>query len=117
MGILLDAAAGLLLETGAPGATIEDFGDALWWSGALMTTVGSEIYPVTAGGRVLGFVLMLYAVGIFSYFIASIASVLVGIDAGQGSPSTDRRDGGVRLSEEEIEALRGILGRADRAQR
>ena len=60
---------------------------------------------------------MLYAVGIFSYFIASIASILVGIDAGQGPSRTDRGDGGVRLSEKEIEALRGILGRADRAQR
>ena len=117
MVILLGAAAGLLLEGGATGATIEDFGDALWWSGALVTTVGSEIYPVTTGGRVLGFVLMLYAVGIFSYFIASIASVLVGIDAGRGSPGADPGDDGVRLSEEEIEALRGILGRADRAQR
>jgi voltage-gated potassium channel len=117
MVILLGAAAGLLLETGARAATIKDFGDALWWSGALVTTVGSEVYPVTAGGRALGFALMLYAVGIFSYFIASIASVLVGIDAGRGSPGTDRGDGGVRLSEEEIEALREILGRADRAQR
>src|SRR3712207_8947443 len=61
--ILLGAAAGLLLEADAPAAPIKDFGDALWWSGALVTTVGSEIYPVTAGGRVLGFVLMLYAVG------------------------------------------------------
>src|SRR3712207_6190517 len=51
--ILLGAAAGLLLEADAPAAPIKDFGDALWWSGALVTTVGSEIYPVTAGGRVL----------------------------------------------------------------
>ena len=83
MVILLGAAAGLLLEDGASTATIEDFGDALWWSGALVTTVGSELYPVTAGGRVLGFALMLYAVGIFSYFIAPMASVLVGLNAGQ----------------------------------
>jgi voltage-gated potassium channel len=115
--ILIGASAGLVLEADARGSTIKDFGDALWWSGALVTTVGSEVYPVIAAGRVLGFVLMLYAVGIFSYFIASIASVLVGMDAGQGSLGTERGDEGVRLSEEEIEALRGILGRADRAQR
>ena len=76
MVILLGAAAGLLLQIGAPGATIEDFGDALWWSGALGTTVGSKIYPATTGGRVLGFVLMLHGVGIFSCSIASVASVL-----------------------------------------
>lgn len=78
--ILLGAAAGLLLESGAPESTIVDFGDALWWSGALATTVGSELYPVTAAGRVLGFSRMLYAVGILSYFIAS---VLVGLDSRQ----------------------------------
>ncbi len=109
--ILLGAAAGLLLEADAPAATIEDFGDALWWSGALVTTVGSEIYPVTAGGRVLGFVLMLYAVGIFSYFIASIASVLVGMDSQQPSEEPRQGDAGLRLDAEETATLRRILDR------
>jgi len=115
--VLIGASAGLVLEADARASTITDFGDALWWSGALVTTVGSELYPVTAGGRVLGFTLMLYAVGIFSYFIASIASVLVGLDAGQGTPETDQEGDRVALSEKEVEALRGILGRADRADR
>jgi voltage-gated potassium channel len=69
MVILIGAALGFLLEAGAPGARVQDFGDALWWSAALVTTVSSELYPVTAAGRVLGFVLMLYAIGIFTYFI------------------------------------------------
>ena len=112
MVVLLGAAAGLLLEAGAPEATIEDFGDALWWSGALVTTVGSEIYPVTTGGRVLGFLLMLYAVGIFSYFIASIASVLVGIDSESPPEGAGRDAGGVRLDAEETATLRRILDRA-----
>jgi voltage-gated potassium channel len=109
--VLLGAAAGLLLEAGAPGAPIEGFGDALWWSAALVTTVGSEIYPVTAGGRVLGILLMLYAVGIFSYFIASIASVLVGLDARQGPEEDRREEEGVRLDTREVETLRRILDR------
>ena len=112
--ILIGASAGLVLEADARDATIENFGDALWWSGALVTTVGSELYPVTAGGRVLGFALMLYAVGIFSYFIASIASVLVGLDAGQRTQKRGRQEDGVTLSEEELETLRGILDRAQR---
>ena len=112
MVILLGAAAGLLLEDGASTATIEDFGDALWWSGALVTTVGSELYPVTADGRVLGFALMLYAVGIFSYFIASIASVLVGVDSQNPPEKTGREGGGVRLDAEETATLRRILDRA-----
>ena len=111
--ILLGAAAGLLLESEAPGATIEDFGDALWWSGALVTTVSSELYPVTAAGRVLGFCLMLYAVGIFSYFIASIASVLVGVDSQRSSEKPEPGQGGLRLDAEEKATLRRILDRVD----
>ena len=106
--ILLGAAAGLLLESGAPESTIVDFGDALWWSGALATTVGSELYPVTAAGRVLGFSRMLYAVGILSYFIAS---VLVGLDFPAAGREARNGAGDIRLDAEEKAALRRILDR------
>ena len=113
--VLIGAAAGYALEAGAPGATISGFGDALWWSAALVTTVGSELYPVTATGRVLGIFLMLYAVGVFSYFIASIASVLVGLDAQQQAPQEPDTELGidVRLSQDEVRALRRVLEKAD----
>ncbi len=115
--VLIGAAAGYALEAGAPGAPITGFGDALWWSAALVTTVGSELYSVTALGRVLGIFLMLYAVGIFSYFIASIASVLVGLDAQQQAPKepTAKGDDGVHLSRDEIEALRSVLKKAGKS--
>ena len=98
------------MEAGAPGARIQDFGDALWWSGALVTTVSSELYPVTAAGRVLGFLLMLYAIGIFTYFIGSVSSVLVALDA---RPAPKPRQDGVELSEDEAEALRSTIKKAD----
>ena len=112
MVILIGAALGYLLEAGAPGARIRDFGDALWWSGALVPTVSSEIYPVTAAGRVLGFVLMLYAIGIFTYFIGSVSSVLVALDAKPDASKKSEKDG-VELSDSEVEALRSILKKAD----
>lgn len=98
------------MEAGARGARIQDFGDALWWSAALVTTVSSELYPVTAAGRVLGFVLMIYAIGIFTYFIGSVASVLVALDA-RPAPKSDKS--GVELSDDEVAALRSILKKAD----
>ncbi len=101
--VLIGAAAGYALEAETPGSTIKGFGDALWWSAALVTTVGSELYPVTAAGRVLGFVLMLYAVGIFSYFIASIASVLVGLDAQQEPAEKEGDAAGGKLAQGEKE--------------
>jgi voltage-gated potassium channel len=111
--VLIGAAAGFVLEAGAPGAAITGFGDALWWSAALVTTVSSELYPVTVPGRVLGIFLMLYAVGVFSYFIASIASVLVGLDAQQ--PPDEPAEAGitVRLNPDEIEALRSVLKKTE----
>lgn len=112
MVILLGAAVGFLLEAEAPGGQIRTFGDALWWSATLVTTVGSELYPVTVGGRVLGFLLMLYAIGIFSYFIGAIASVLVESDARRISGAEQRGD--ISLSRGELEALRSILERADK---
>ena len=111
MVMLVGSALGFLLEAGAPGSPIEDFGDALWWSGALVTTIGSELYPVTAAGRILGFALMIYAIGIFTYFIGSVASVLVAFDASRTQKQGDK--GGVELSEAEVEALRSILKKAE----
>lgn len=112
--ILIGAALGFMLENGAPGGQMENFGDALWWSATIITTVAGEIYPVTLGGRIVGFLLMLYAVGVFSYFIASISSVLVGLDAEQSPTPEPREEGdGLRLSRDEIEALRRILERAE----
>ena len=110
--MLIGATIGFLLEVGAPGSPIKDFGDALWWSAALVTTIGSELYPVTAAGRILGFALMIYAIGIFTYFIGSVASVLVAFDASQTREPEE--GGGVELSEGEIETLRSILKKAEK---
>ncbi|MEW6636209.1 MAG: ion transporter [Actinomycetota bacterium] len=113
MVIMIGAALGFLIEADAPRSTIRDFGDALWWSAALVTTVGSELYPVTAAGRALGFVLMLYAVGVFSYFIGAIASVLVDLDARR----KPQPKGGANLSGSELAALHSILKRAEEGSR
>lgn len=113
MVVLLGAAVCFLLEADAPHSQIQTFGDALWWSATLITTVGSELYPVTVGGRILGFLLMLYAIGVFSYFIGAIASVLVESDARHAYKA--EREAGVQLSKGELDALRSILERAGKA--
>ena len=117
MVVLIGAAAGFLLEAKAPGSRIGSFGDALWWAAALVTTVGSSLEPVTTGGRIVAFLLMLYAIGVFSYFIGAIASVLVEADRKQerteqpgGQPQAD-----VTLDERELETLRAILKKSEGA--
>ncbi|MFW6312622.1 MAG: ion transporter [Spirochaetota bacterium] len=59
----------------------ETYGDALWWTGMIMTTLGSTFWPVTSEGRVLAFLLSLYAAGVFGYLTAFIASFLIDREA------------------------------------
>ena len=84
--ILFSLAAYLLLlaalvaaESGAPGATIRDFWDAVWFSLITMTTVGyGDLSPVTAAGRVLGLVFALCSIGILTALIGIGLSLLGG---------------------------------------
>jgi voltage-gated potassium channel len=58
-----------------PDANIKTGGDALWWAFVTITTVGyGDRYPTTAGGRLIGMVLMVCGVGIFSVFTGFIAN-------------------------------------------
>jgi voltage-gated potassium channel len=58
-----------------------DFGDALWWTAMLMTTVGSDYWPQTPEGRTLTVLLALYAFSVFGYLTASLASFFIGREA------------------------------------
>jgi len=61
---------------------LTSYGEALWWTAMLLTTIGSEYWPQTAEGRILGFLLSLYALGVLSYITAVLASFFVGRDVG-----------------------------------
>ncbi|MHB0915615.1 MAG: ion transporter [Thermoleophilia bacterium] len=76
--IFSGAAGGYILETPAEGSRLITFGDSLWWSAGLITTVSTEIFPITTGGRLLAFSLMIYGMVGFSFLAASIASFLIG---------------------------------------
>ena len=65
--------AALSAERSAPGATIDSFGDAIWWACVTLATVGyGDTYPVTIGGRI--YAVMLMAGGVV---IIGTASALV----------------------------------------
>lgn len=76
--ILSGAAGAYILEGDAPESQVKTFGDALWMSASLVTTVASDIFPATAGGRVLAFALMVYSMVVFGYLAASIAAFFIG---------------------------------------
>lgn len=57
------------------------YADALWWTGMLLTTMGSEFWPKSVEGRILCFLLALYGFAVFGYITASFASFFVERDA------------------------------------
>ena len=82
--------------------------DALWWTGMLLTTLGSQFWPLTTEGRVLAFLLSLYALGVLGYLTATFASFFIGRDAAESSGelvgSAD-----LKALRTEVEALRRAL--------
>ncbi|MCZ2096473.1 MAG: ion transporter [Anaerolineae bacterium] len=82
-GMLLFESPGALRDAGheadaTSGAGLDDYGEAVWWTAMIMTTLGSEYWPLTVEGRVLTWLLALYALGVFSYITANIASFFIG---------------------------------------
>ena len=60
---------------------IKTYGDALWWTAMLLTSVGSDYFPQTLEGRVLCFIIALYGFAVFGYVTATLATFFVGRDA------------------------------------
>ncbi len=67
----------------------EGYAHALWWTAMLLTTMGSERWPVTAEGRVLCLALAIYGFAIFGYIAGTIASWFVGKDRANGPAEGD----------------------------
>jgi voltage-gated potassium channel len=57
------------------------YGHALWWTGMLIASIGTDFWPVTSEGRVLSALLSLYGLAVFGYITASFASFFIGRDA------------------------------------
>jgi voltage-gated potassium channel len=75
---VLGSAGIIYLERGQPGATIGTFPQALWWTATSLIQQGSEQNPVTAEGRVLAVLIMIFALAISGYITAVLAAYLLG---------------------------------------
>ena len=79
---LVGAAGMYAFESELPsGEGLNSYGAALWWTAMIMTTLGSEYWPQSAEGRVLCFLLALYAFAVFGYVTATVATFFIGRDA------------------------------------
>ncbi len=57
--------------------SIHDFSDAVWYTTVTLTTVGyGDMTPVTAGGRVIGTIFIIFSLGIYGLLIGQFTSIL-----------------------------------------
>ena len=118
VAVTLAGAAGMYaLEPHAAGNEgFSGYGDALWWTSMIMTTLGSAYWPRTPEGRILALLRSLFAIGVFGYITASLASFFVDRDAASADSDTAseselraiRRE--IRLLREELHAGRDRAG-------
>ncbi len=112
--ITLAGAAGMYaFEQEAPDALgFDSYGTALWWTAMLMTTMGSDYFPQTPEGRILCFLLALYAFAVFGYVTATLATFFIGQDADNdeaeivGAKSVDALRNEIIALRTEIQSLR-----------
>ncbi len=114
--VALAAAVGaMFFEDGYASSPIQRFGDAIWWSAAMVTTINNEKYVVSPEARTLAILLRIFAVSIFGYITASIATYLIGAsppsDAQQDENSALRSE--IAALREEVAALRRSLDRPE----
>jgi voltage-gated potassium channel len=87
------------LERNAEDANITNASDALWYVIATMSTVGyGDQFPVTAGGRQLGALIIVVGVGIFGTLAGFLTNVFLAPRKEHPDPA-DKADAGAPLAE------------------
>jgi len=77
--VLATIAVALIEQSG--GGQIGDWGTALWWALATITTVGyGDVVPETLVGRIIGSLLMIVGIGVFGVLTANVAAWFIESD-------------------------------------
>lgn len=94
----------------APHQGMTSYGEALWWTAIISTTMGPEYWPKTTEGRVLMWIIAAYAFAVFGYITAAFASRFLGTRAESKTPPDELR-ASVEALREELGLLRAELAR------
>ena len=103
--VLLGGSAGMYAFEKDANSGFASYGQAVWWTAMILTTMGSADWPNTPEGRILCVILALYAFAVFGYVTATLATYFVGDD----KKRDERND--ARQLHREIAALREELAR------
>jgi voltage-gated potassium channel len=122
--IILVGAAGIFAFEGplAP-ESIGSYGDALYWTSMVITSMGTDYWPRSAEGRLLALLLATYGFAMFGYVTATLATFFIGQRSpeklsqppasalsGEDTPDLQAEIRALRL---EVGALRQALARGD----
>lgn len=111
--VFVGAAAIYSFEAQASGGVISDYWDALYWTAMMLTTLGSDYWPSTGEGRVITFLLALYALSMFGYITATLATFFIGRET-ESEESELSAVQSIRELRGEIEKLREQIDRLSR---
>ncbi|MDI1241897.1 MAG: potassium channel family protein [bacterium] len=111
--VIFAGAAGMLAFENEVDGGIKTYGEALWWTAMLLTSIGSDYFPRTAEGRILCFILALYGFAVFGYVTATLATFFVGRDA-ENKESEIAGAEDILALRNEIALLRGQINKMDR---
>lgn len=105
--MLVGALAMLDVERGAEGGNIHNFGDALWWAGVTITTVGyGDSYPVTGQGQIVAFCMMFVGISLIGVITATVAAWFVQRVRSNDDSETTELVNELRALRAEVEGLR-----------
>jgi voltage-gated potassium channel len=94
------------VESPSPEANIQTGIDAVWWAYVTITTVGyGDRYPVTTEGRILGVLLLVAGIALFSVLTGYVAQKLIGSPAGSSAPEAE--DGAGATGDGDVPAAAG----------
>jgi len=84
MAVVFASAGSVLAFENDAGGGLDDYGTALWWAMATVTTVGyGDNVPITPEGRGVAVLLMLVGIAFFSWVTANVAAFLVEFGGGE----------------------------------
>ena len=104
--IPVSAAAVFFFEKEAAGGGFAGYGDALYWTGMMVTTMGSGYWPETGEGKLMAFLLSVYGFATFGYVTATLATYFLGPQKADTQSDPDRTLESIHSLQQEIALLR-----------